>query len=74
MAAFITRMQYALIRGKTHISNIKLFKESSAENKPEECVTINNMLNKIVTFLCNIFLLKAKRAWWQDSLSRNNKD
>jgi len=46
-----------------HINNIKLFKEGSAENKPKECVTTKNVLKKIETFVCNIFLLKAKKSF-----------
>jgi len=61
MVAYITIIQSALIIGKTHISNIKFFKVGSAENKPKESVTTKNVLKKIETFLCNIFLLKVKK-------------
>ena len=60
MVAYITETQSSLINGKTHISNIKFFKEGNVENKPKECVTTKNVLKKIVTFLCNISLLKQK--------------
>jgi len=61
MATCITVIQSALISGKTHINNIKFFKEGSAENKPKGCVTTKNVLKKIETFLCDIFLLKVKK-------------
>jgi hypothetical protein len=61
MVAYIAIIQSALINGKTQISNIKLFKVGSAENKPKESVTTKNMLKKIETFLRNIFLLKVKK-------------